>query len=185
MGLPWVGECLGMKPYNLQKISVLVLEKHELIRNLFKDVFREFGVWDLHMTDCPKRAYRTFQDKPTDLIMTDWTPDFDGLGFLERIRKDHESPNPYVPVIVVSAHSEMPRVIRARDAGMHEFLVKPVSAKSIYARICSVVERNRPFVRCKDFFGPDRRRRQADYKGPDRRGNSVLSQAQVAALMQA
>ena len=53
---------------------------------------------------------------------------------------------------------------------MTEFLAKPVSAHTIYSRICALVENHRSFIRIADFFGPDRRRHQAEkYAGDDRR----------------
>ena len=48
-------------------------------------------------------------------------------------------------------------------------LAKPVSSKSIMARVISVIENPRPFVRTKAYFGPCRRRRHTDYRGPERR----------------
>jgi two-component system chemotaxis response regulator CheY len=57
-----------------------------------------------------------------------------------------------------------------RDNGMTEFLAKPISAKTIYARLCSVIENPRAFIRVGVFFGPDRRRRQAEgYESFERR----------------
>ena len=60
---------------------------------------------------------------------------------------------------MLTGHSEPARVREARDAGVNDFLVKPVSADSIYRRIVSLVDDNRPFIRTRTFHGPDRRRR--------------------------
>ena len=58
----------------------------------------------------------------------------------------------------------------ARDAGVTEFLAKPITAHNLFARIAEIVERPRAFVRCDNYFGPDRRRHQNDdYPGPWRR----------------
>ena len=63
-------------------------------------------------------------------------------------------------------------MLSARDSGVNEYLAKPVSARSIYSRICSLVENERPFIRCRDFFGPDRRRRRIDHEGHERRAHA-------------
>ena len=61
-------------------------------------------------------------------------------------------------------------MLEARDAGVTEFLVKPVSAKALVDRLRTVIERQRMFVRAESYTGPDRRRRTtAGYKGPLRR----------------
>ena len=71
---------------------------------------------------------------------------------------------------MLTGHSEKQRVIGARDAGVTEFLAKPISAKSLYERILNVVANPRPFIKSKNYFGPDRRRNvNTNYIGPERR----------------
>ena len=74
------------------------------------------------------------------------------------------------PLVLMSGHTEQWRVNMARDAGVNEFLAKPISAKTLYDRILAVIEKPRPFVRTKNYFGPCRRRvNSRDYAGPERR----------------
>ncbi len=160
-----------MQAYDLSKLSILVLEKHLLLRRLLTDVFREFGVPSIQSTADPAVAFQMFQSPmvATDIVLCDWAPDLDGMAFLDKLRKDPDSPNPFVPVIVCTANTELKNVCTARDRGMTEFLAKPVSAKLIYSRIVAVIEHNRPFIKVGGFFGLDRRRRGADHGGEERR----------------
>ncbi len=158
-----------MKSYNLERLTILVLEKHLLIRNMLTEVFKEFGVATAHSTADPDTAFDIFCRTDPDIVLCDWTPNLDGMGFLYQIRNSAESPNPYVPAVVVTANTELRHVCIARDTGMTEFLAKPVSAKSVYQRICNVIDNPRPFVRIRDFFGPDRRRRGLEFGGQERR----------------
>lgn len=163
-----------MQSYNLEKLSILVLEKHLLVRKLLTDVFREFGVPTVQSTSDPDVAWNMFQRFPVDLILSDWTYDLDGMGFLKKVRQDADTCNPFIPVIVCTANTEYLQVCFARDMGMTEFLAKPVSAMAIYSRICAVIENNRPFIRIHDFFGPDRRRRAGvSFGGEERRQRSI------------
>ncbi len=118
----------------------------------------------------------------------------DGLEFVRLVRTDTESPNPFVPVIMLTAHTEAKRVVEARDAGVTEFLAKPISAHQLYSRILAVIERPRPFIRAKAYVGPERRRRQdPKRKGPERRERKTgeqpekngdeLTEAEVQALL--
>jgi DNA-binding response OmpR family regulator len=71
---------------------------------------------------------------------------------------------------MLTGHTSVERVRLARDAGVNEFLAKPVSVKAMLTRLTAVIEHPRPFVRTKVYFGPCRRRRGADeYRGPERR----------------
>jgi two-component system chemotaxis response regulator CheY len=91
---------------------------------------------------------------------------------MQMIRKEKQSKNLFVPITVVSANTEVRHILTARDAGMTEFLAKPISAGLIYARICLIIERQRLFIRCNGFFGPDRRS-SLELKGQDRRDRNA------------
>ena len=68
------------------------------------------------------------------------------------IRQPGANGNPYVPIIMLTGHSEKKRVIAARDAGVTEFLAKPISAKALYQRILNVVANPRPFIKHQELF---------------------------------
>jgi DNA-binding response OmpR family regulator len=104
-------------------------------------------------------------------VITDWAmPIFDGMELTQMIRQPGANNNPYVPIIMLTGHSEKKRVIAARDAGVTEFLAKPISAKGLYQRVLNVVANPRPFIRTRSYFGPDRRRNtNPNYIGPERR----------------
>ena len=160
-----------MMSYDLRNLDVLVVEKHNTMRNIVKRVLSELGIKAVRDTMDPEIAFKAMCSKPTDLVLTDWAPGLDGMTFLQKVRKDPRSPDPFVPVIVVSANTELRHVYVARDHGMTEYLAKPISAKLIYSRIRSIIERKRYFVRNQTFFGPDRRRRRLEFEGVDRRNH--------------
>jgi DNA-binding response OmpR family regulator len=93
-----------------------------------------------------------------------------GIDFTKTVRTSGKSPNPFLPIIMITGHTEKHVVESARDAGVTEILAKPITAHNLYARIAEIVERPRAFVRCEGYFGPDRRRKALDtYAGPWRR----------------
>jgi FixJ family two-component response regulator len=78
------------------------------------------------------------------------------------------------PVIMVTGHSTLARVHEARDAGVNEFLAKPLTARGVIERLHQAIEHPRPYVRSADYFGPDRRRRNdPNFKGPWRRAGDA------------
>ena len=102
----------------------------------------------------------------------------------QMIRQPGANANPYVSIIMLTGHSEKRRVIAARDAGITEFLAKPISAKSLYQRIVNVVANPRPFIKTKSYFGPDRRRNvNPNYVGPERRRGGRADVIRQQALM--
>jgi DNA-binding response OmpR family regulator len=86
------------------------------------------------------------------------------------IRTSPESPNRFMPIIMLTGYTQHNHVVQARDTGANEFLAKPVSVNSILTRLLALIEHPRPYVRTKTYFGPCRRRHATDeYRGPERR----------------
>lgn len=161
-----------MQGYDLHKISVLIVEPKFFMRKIINDILNEFGITNIQVAETAREGFEFFSKFSPDLILTDWSPTLNGVQFVTNIRQSKQSPNPYVPIIVISAHTSMKHVFTARDAGMTEFLVKPVRANLLYARIQSVIERHRMFVRAPRFFGPDRRRRRILFNGLEKRNHA-------------
>ena len=70
------------------------------------------------------------------------------------IRTNPQSPNPFVPVIMLTGHTQIEHVRQARDAGINEFIAKPVSVKTMMQRLVAVIEHPRPYVRTERLFRP-------------------------------
>src|SRR3546814_18267296 len=84
------------------------------------------------------------------------------LMLVRMIRRPDGITNPNVPIVMITAHAEPDRVAEARDAGIDDFLVKPVLPEKLLQCLVGLLERPRVFVKSKDYAGPDRRRRQTD-----------------------
>jgi len=97
-------------------------------------------------------------------------PSLDGLELTQMMRQPDAHGNAYVAIIMLTSHSERARVMAARDAGVTEYLPKPISAEGLYQRIANVVVNPRSFIRTNTYFGPDRRRNvNPSYASPERR----------------
>lgn len=181
-----------MAGLDLSSLSVMVVEDNPFARRLLRMTLKALTVGTVDEAEDGAEALKTLSLRRPDILFLDWEmPHLDGVELTRHIRNAPDSPNPFLPVIMVTAHSTRQHVVTARDAGVTEFLIKPFSAAGVYSRIRAVVERPRPFVRVKHYFGPDRRRKDdTAYRGPDRRGaerptippppmEAEMSQAQV------
>lgn len=92
-----------------------------------------------------------------DIVILDWEmPVLSGGEMVNLIRRPGYR-HAYVPIILLTAHTERSRIMEARDMGVHEVLRKPVSPKALYQRIASIVLMPRPFIRTATYFGPEPR----------------------------
>lgn len=180
--------------YNLANIAVLIVDQNQFMRHILSEMLRGFGVIKIHFADSGKQALQRFQEVDIDIVVVDaMVEPIDGYEFTRKVRNNTELPNRFLPIIFLTGHADMQSVLRARDAGATEFLVKPLSPAVLYERLIYVIDHQRPFIQAGSYFGPDRRRRvNAEYQGKDRRGNKDnddqdktrgLSQAEIEQIL--
>ncbi len=160
--------------YDLSQVRILIVEDMQPMLSLTISILNMFGFKNVHGAKSADEGLHLFIQHNHDLIITDWLMEpKDGLELIRQVRRSELSPNKFVPVILMTGYSDQPRVEIARDEGVTEFLMKPYSARDMYARIVQIIEKPRQFVDTGEFFGPDRRRRKNfDFNGQDRRGSS-------------
>jgi CheY-like chemotaxis protein len=152
-------------------LKILLVDDNHHMRLLLTEVLRAIGVKEVFEASNGAEALQALRRNPIDIVMTDLAMQpLDGIDFVRRLRNTSESANPMVPVIMITGHSTMARVQEARNAGVNEFLAKPLTARGVVERISQVIDHPRPFVKTETYFGPDRRRRaDPGYNGPWRR----------------
>lgn len=156
--------------YQFAKLTVLIVESNHAMFDLTKSVLSSFGVGQIISAYTAESGFREFCQTQPDLVLVDWLIDEPGgLDLTRQIRSSPDSPNPYVPIIMMTGYSQKRRVLMARDSGVSEFVVKPYTAATLYKKIETIIEQPRQFVKSPDFFGPDRRRKSQDFTGEDRR----------------
>jgi CheY-like chemotaxis protein len=155
----------------LESLRVLLVDDNQHMREIVMTVLGGAGVRQIREVRDGAEALDTLREWPADLAIVDFQMfPLDGVEFTRMVRNAPDSRNPYLPIIMMTGHSERYRVMEARDAGVTEFVAKPLTAKAVLDRIQAVIYRPRPFVRTADYFGPDRRRKDdPNYEGPRRR----------------
>lgn len=167
--------------YALSKASILVVDDMQPMLAIISSILKIFGFTNIHLAHDAEEGLELFRQHNPDIVLTDWLMEpFDGVELARRIRAETNSPNRFVPIIMMTGYSHRVRVEQARDAGITEFLVKPFRAKDLCKRIEQLIEKPRRFVDTGEFFGPDRRRRLLEYEGPIRRESDQFKE--IAAM---
>jgi len=165
----------------LNKLAFLVVDDNANMVTILRTVLKNLGVIHIYEAKDVAEAFVLVRRYAIDIAIIDYNLGFmDGIELVKLMRTASDSPNPYLPIIMLTAHTEKYRVELARDAGITEFCAKPVTALELYRKICEVIERPRPFIRTSDYFGPDRHRHDEGfaYEGPERRADRIQAQAE-------
>lgn len=177
-----------METYNFQSVTILVADGNQYMLRLLNELLRSFGFKNIIRCENGTAALAAMKTDEIDIVICDLLmAPFDGLEFTKLTRQAPNSRNKMTPIIMLTGHSEQFRVEDARNVGVTEFLVKPISPTILWQRLVYVVENPRTFVTSDKFVGPNRRRHLDDYEGDERRGlgseSGTLDPAEVAALL--
>ena len=170
-----------MSGYRFDRLKILVVDDNPHMRKLVVTILQAFGVVNIPEAADAQTAWNIMRDANPDVVILDWMMEgMSGLDLVKMARTSAASANPFVPIIMLTSYTQADHVRQARDAGANEFLAKPVSVNGILTRLMAVIEHPRPFVRTKVYFGPCRRRRNDEYRGPERRNMESIAHVEDA-----
>ena len=165
-----------------EQLNILLVDDNIFIRNCINQCLQHMGFRG--MRGCSngidaieylrppekKPGSNTAQPIIFDLVICDLVmPQLNGLQLLQWVRTNKDSPNRFLPFIMISGAADGEQVHAARDTGANEFIAKPFSIGSIMTRLQAVIDRPRQYVATRNFFGPSRRRVYKDLPKDRRR----------------
>lgn len=168
-------------PYDLNRLELLVVEPDADVASTWRRLMSTLRIKTPNIVPDAAQAWTLLKGVPqangsvtglrVDAVIVRWElAGGDGLDLINRLRRDPESPAPFLPAVIVTGTVTRERIRRALDAGVNEVLALPLAPKAVETRLREMVERPRKFIRDGGYFGPDRRRQvRADYAGPFRR----------------
>lgn len=169
--------------YNLANINVMVVEDTAFMRLMLVQVLEALGFQKVvsfasadkaieHLKGIAATPYRN-RVQNVDLIISDLVmAPIDGLMLLRWVRRHKQSPDRFMPFVMLSGLADVDEVALARDLGVSEFMAKPFSVQSMGERLMAVIDQPRQFVKTEEYFGPDRRRQRFYPDGGEKRVNA-------------
>lgn len=141
-------------------LDVVIADDVERMRALLRGLLEALGVARIRETADGEAAFAAIRERAPDLLITDYgMHPVNGAELIRLVRRHEDSPDRFLPVIMVTAYSDGELLGLARDAGANEILRKPVSPAALLAHMVAVLDNPRPFIRTREYFGPERRRR--------------------------
>jgi CheY-like chemotaxis protein len=122
-------------------VSTLIVEDNP-VNALLLEKFLEKGGYRTQLARTAKDALASLTStNDIQLIVTDLNmPDMDGLELIAKIRKT--APFNNLPIIVVSAQSQVGTVQRASNLGCDAFLAKPVDKVTLLTRVQAMLKQH-------------------------------------------
>ncbi len=121
-----------------KNMRILVVDDYATMRRIIKNLLKQLGFDNTYEAADGTEALRKVQEKPFDLIISDWHMEpMTGLELLKRVRADEKTRN--LPLILVTAESKPENVLAAKQAGVSNYIVKPFNADTLKTKMSSVI----------------------------------------------
>ena len=154
----------------LASLKVCIVDTDGDMRRMIREALNSLGISQIRECADSGMAHQLIGEFDPDLCILDSaTGPVDAIAFVKRVRAAESNRRSEMQLIMMIGNANTRRVIDARNAGVDEFLVKPISARGLHSRLLTLVDNPRLFVRTVAYTGPDRRRHCRPFVGRDRR----------------
>jgi CheY-like chemotaxis protein len=152
------------------KLQILVADPSAYLASLTSSLLRSVGIKKITEADNSRAVQIALERTRFDALIFDAAlAPLDGVALTRAIRTDPHCLNRDTTIVLVFSEISKAQLLEARDAGVTEFIRKPLSAAVLDLRLKATWSNPRPFVTAPAYAGPDRRRRTAGVNGPNRR----------------
>ena len=131
-----------MEEVDFKKLEILVIDDEPFMCRLITRVLSELELEKLSVAADGAEGLTKIMESPNgfDLIICDLEmPNMGGFEFVRKLRNTAPSPNADTPVLIVTGHSDPESVKGAVEAGIHGYLVKPISKQALEKRIIAAM----------------------------------------------
>jgi CheY-like chemotaxis protein len=144
----------------MEGLVVLIADGNAYTRRLTRMMLMNLGCKATYEASDGLAAIDSIRAINPDVMILDWDmPILDGREVMRIVRSPGVFPKPNVPIIMLSERGLRSRVTTAIRLGVHEFLVKPISPKTLQQRLLGIMLKPRPMVRAGRYYIPMPRRR--------------------------
>ena len=131
-----------MAEIDIKRLDILVIDDEPFMRRLITRVLSELELEKVSVAADGAEGLAKINESLNgfDLIICDLEmPNMDGFEFVRKLRETAPSPNADTPVLIVTGHSDPESIKGAVEAGIHGYLVKPISKLALEKRIIAAM----------------------------------------------
>ena len=122
-------------------MKILLVDDSRTIRNIQKNTLSSIGHSEVLEAADGVEALSIVQAEHPDLVLVDWNmPKMDGITLVRKIREMDKA----LPLIMVTTEAEKARVMEALKAGVNSYVVKPLTAETLSAKIAQTMAKVAP-----------------------------------------
>ena len=119
-------------------IRVLIVDDDKTMLHILRGLLNQIGFADIDQVQNGSEAMEKFNEHDYGLVISEWEMEpLSGFELLKSIRASVKNKN--IPFIMMTATSKTEKVMRAKNAGVSNFIVKPFNADTLKKKINNVL----------------------------------------------
>jgi two-component system chemotaxis response regulator CheY len=149
----------------LKDLTILIVDSNTHMRRMTRMMLMTLGARSMVEAADGFAALEAIRTYDPDVMLLDWDlPGLNGMEVMRLVRTPGVFPYPKLPTIMLTYRANRAHILEALRMGVHEFLVKPTSAKALWDRLMSVVIKPRPMMTVGKYYVPKPRRMSSPHE---------------------
>lgn len=120
-------------------MKILVIDDYKTMRRIVINLLGQLGFKNIDEATDGEAAMKKIIDNNYGLVVSDWNMEpMDGFALLQKVRAMEDEKKKLVPFIMVTAESKPENIIKAKQAGVNNYIVKPFTADTLKKKLTAV-----------------------------------------------
>lgn len=128
------------KQINWDAINCLIVDDDKFSRTFVKTALYQIGIKNTKEASTTQEAAEILRSYKIHVVLLDQQmPEQSGLELARNIKEGTIGDDKNLPIIMVTIDTKEKTVMDAKNIGIHEYLVKPISPLALKKRICTAL----------------------------------------------
>lgn len=120
-------------------MKILVIDDYKTMRRIVINLLSQLGFKNIDEAVDGESAMKKINENAYGLVVSDWNMEpMDGYTLLQQVRAMGDDKKKLVPFIMVTAESKPENIIKAKQAGVNNYIVKPFTADTLKKKMTAV-----------------------------------------------
>lgn len=124
---------------DVSQLQVLIVDDYRTMLRIVRNLLEQIGFKHIDEAIDGQSALERLAEKQYNLIISDWNMQpMSGFELLQKCRASGDYKKT-VPFVMITAESKPENVIKAKQAGVNNYIVKPFNADTLKKKLTSVI----------------------------------------------
>ncbi|MET0155454.1 MAG: response regulator [Rickettsiales bacterium] len=122
-----------------KNMRILVIDDYKTMRRIIINLLAQLEFANVDEAGDGESGLKKITEGSYGLVISDWNMEpMDGYTLLQKVRELNDAAKKMVPFIMVTAESKPENIVKAKQAGVNNYIVKPFTADTLKKKLAAV-----------------------------------------------